>query len=133
MYFALVGIRLDLSTGFDVLFFLALLAYASALKSASVYVGARWAGERPVGARNLAAALNCRGGPGIVLASLAYDAGIGHDASTPGSRSRGGNTRRSRKDTSQSPHSDAAIPQARGGPFQPDRGNRGIGDRSRSI
>jgi len=73
---ALVGLRLDLSTGFDVAFFVALLVYASALKSASVYVGARWAGERPVGARNLAAALNCRGGPGIVLASLAYDAGI---------------------------------------------------------
>ena len=76
MYFALVGLRLDLSTGFDILFFVALLVYASALKSASVYVGARWAGERPVGARNLAVALNCRGGPGIVLASLAYDAGI---------------------------------------------------------
>ncbi len=76
MYFALVGLRLDLSTGFDVLFFVALLVYASALKSASVYVGARLAGERPVGARNLAAALNCRGGPGIVLASLAFDAGI---------------------------------------------------------
>ena len=76
MYFALVGLRLDLSTGFDVLFFAALLLYASALKSASVYLGARLAGERPVGARNLAAALNCRGGPGIVLASLAFDAGI---------------------------------------------------------
>ena len=80
MYFALVGLRLDLSTGFDILFFIALLVYASALKSASVYVGARWAGERPVGARNLAAALNCRGGPGIVLASLAFDAGIVNSA-----------------------------------------------------
>jgi len=76
MYFALVGLRLDLSTGFDVMFFVALLLYASAVKSASVYLGARFAGERPVAARNLAAALNCRGGPGIVLASLAYDAGI---------------------------------------------------------
>ena len=47
-----------------------------AVKSASVYLGARFAGERPLAARNLAAALNCRGGPGIVLASLAYDAGI---------------------------------------------------------
>jgi len=50
MYFALVGLRLDLSTGFDVVFFGALLLYASALKSASVYLGARLAGERPVGA-----------------------------------------------------------------------------------
>ena len=34
MYFALVGLRLDLSTGFDVVFFVALLLYASAVKSA---------------------------------------------------------------------------------------------------
>jgi len=52
MYFALVGLRLDLSTGFDVMFFVALLLYASAVKSASVYLGARFAGERPVAARN---------------------------------------------------------------------------------
>ena len=41
----------------------------------SVWVGARLAGESP-GARNLAVALNARGGPGIVLASVAFDAGI---------------------------------------------------------
>jgi Kef-type K+ transport system membrane component KefB len=33
-------------------------------------------GEGKVGARNLAAALNARGGPGIVLASVAFDAKI---------------------------------------------------------
>jgi Kef-type K+ transport system membrane component KefB len=39
-------------------------------------VGARLAGEGRRGAWNLAVALNARGGPGIVLASVALDAGI---------------------------------------------------------
>jgi Kef-type K+ transport system membrane component KefB len=42
----------------------------------SVYGGARLAGMRPSGARNLAVALNARGGPAIVLASVAFDARI---------------------------------------------------------
>jgi Kef-type K+ transport system membrane component KefB len=75
-YFALVGLRLDLIREFDVLFFLGFLAFASAVKSLSVYLGSRLAGERPSGARNLAVALNARGGPGIVLASVSLDAGI---------------------------------------------------------
>src|SRR5205807_695576 len=42
----------------------------------SVYAGARIAGEPRRQARNLSVALNARGGPAIVLASVAYDAGI---------------------------------------------------------
>jgi Kef-type K+ transport system membrane component KefB len=41
-----------------------------------VWAGARLVGETEVGARNLAVALNARGGPGIVLASVALDRGI---------------------------------------------------------
>jgi Kef-type K+ transport system membrane component KefB len=73
-YFAIVSLRLDLTAGFDLRFFATLLLWACFVKAASVYAGARLAGERPTGARNLAAALNCRGGPGIVLASVAFDA-----------------------------------------------------------
>jgi len=76
LYFALVGLRLDLTRDFNVLLFVGLLLLASVAKAGSVYIGARVMGERPAGARNLAAALNCRGGPGIVLASVTYDAGI---------------------------------------------------------
>jgi Kef-type K+ transport system membrane component KefB len=76
VYFALVGLRLDLVREFDPLFFLLFLAIACGVKFGSVWVGARWAGETPAGATNLAAALNARGGPGIVLASVALDAGI---------------------------------------------------------
>ena len=76
LYFAVVGLRLDLVGAFEPLFFLAFLAFACLLKSASCYFGARLAGEGPAGARNLAVALNARGGPGIVLASVTLDAGI---------------------------------------------------------
>jgi Kef-type K+ transport system membrane component KefB len=46
------------------------------VKALSIYAGARLAGETRAAAVNLAAALNARGGPGIVLASVAFDAKI---------------------------------------------------------
>jgi Kef-type K+ transport system membrane component KefB len=76
LYFALVGLRLDLVNDLRPVFFLLFLALACAVKASSCYAGARIAGERPVDAGNLAVALNARGGPGIVLASIAFDAAI---------------------------------------------------------
>ena len=76
IYFAIVGLRLDLIRQFDVAFFLLFLGYACVIKAVSVYAGARLAGMAGQGARNLAVALNARGGPAIVLASVAYDARI---------------------------------------------------------
>ena len=52
------------------------LLFACGAKSLSVYAGARLAKESHAGARNLAVAMNARGGPGIVLASVAFDAAI---------------------------------------------------------
>jgi Kef-type K+ transport system membrane component KefB len=75
-YFAIVGMRLDLRRSFDLPFFLLFLALACAAKALSVYAGARAAGEGRRGSSNLAVALNARGGPGIVLASTAFDAHI---------------------------------------------------------
>jgi len=49
---------------------------ACAVKLVSVWMGARLAGFRGLDNFNLAMATNARGGPGIVLASVAYDAGI---------------------------------------------------------
>jgi Kef-type K+ transport system membrane component KefB len=46
------------------------------VKLASVTLGAKLAGFGRLDAWNLAVATNARGGPGIVLASVAYDAGI---------------------------------------------------------
>ncbi len=76
IYFAIVGLRLDLVHQFDPRFFVFFLTFACLIKTASAYAGARLAGEGKPGARNLAVALNARGGPGIVLASVAFDAGI---------------------------------------------------------
>lgn len=76
VYFALVGLRINLVKDFDATAFFSFFAFACIVKALSVWGGARLAGERPRAAWNLAVAMNARGGPGIVLASLAFDAGI---------------------------------------------------------
>ncbi len=76
LFFAMVGLRLDLVRSFSPLFFAIFLLVACVVKSASVWAGARGAGESASGAWNLAVALNARGGPGIVLASVSLSAGI---------------------------------------------------------
>ena len=58
------------------LFFLGFLAFACVAKAASVYLGARLSRENRFMSASLAIAMNARGGPGIVLASTAYAAGI---------------------------------------------------------
>jgi Kef-type K+ transport system membrane component KefB len=76
IYFAVVGLQLDLLRDLHLLFFAGFLLLACVVKSASVYLGARLGGESRSGATNLAVALNARGGPGIVLASVTYAAGV---------------------------------------------------------
>jgi Kef-type K+ transport system membrane component KefB len=71
-------VRLGPSSNFDslVLFFLRFLAFACVAKAASVYLGARLSRENRFVSASLAIAMNARGGPGIVLASTGYAAGI---------------------------------------------------------
>lgn len=76
VYFAIVGLQLDLLHGFNIAFFVCFLVVACLIKAGSVYLGARLAGEAASSSLNLAVALNARGGPGIVVASVAYGAGI---------------------------------------------------------
>ena len=76
VYFAIVGLKLNLLNNFDPVFFLAFIVFACVAKALSVYGGARMAGETPPASWNLAVAMNARGGPGIVLASVAFDAKI---------------------------------------------------------
>lgn len=76
VYFAMVGLRVDLVHGFDPLLTLWFVAFACVVKAGSVYLGARLAGNPASRSLHLAAALNARGGPGIVLAMVALDAGI---------------------------------------------------------
>jgi Kef-type K+ transport system membrane component KefB len=76
IYFAVVGFRLDLSKAFSIRMLLLFLVGSCVIKLISVAFGARLAGFRGLDVLNLAMATNARGGPGIVLASVAYDAGI---------------------------------------------------------
>lgn len=76
IYFAFVGYRLDLGRGFSVPIFLAFLAGSSLLALIGVGAGAWAAGFRGLDVVNLAVATNARGGPGIVLATVAFEARI---------------------------------------------------------
>jgi Kef-type K+ transport system membrane component KefB len=76
VYFALIGLKLDLVHHFSPLFFLGFLAFACVAKAASVYGGARLSREHRFVSASLAIAMNARGGPGIVLASTAFAVGI---------------------------------------------------------
>jgi Kef-type K+ transport system membrane component KefB len=76
VYFAVVGYRLDLSRSFSLRMLLVLVLGGCVVKLLSAGLGARLAGFVGLDAMNLAVATNARGGPGIVLASVAYDASI---------------------------------------------------------
>jgi Kef-type K+ transport system membrane component KefB len=76
IYFAIVGYRLDFTRTFSLTMLLAFLLIACAVKLFSAGLGARLAGFNWKDSLNLSMALNARGGPGIVLASVAFDAGI---------------------------------------------------------
>jgi Kef-type K+ transport system membrane component KefB len=74
LFFAMVGWRLDLLRDVPWGFLAGFLPACCAVKATSVYLGARWARVSRRGAMNLAAAMNARGGPGIVLATVTLDA-----------------------------------------------------------
>ena len=76
LYFGLVGLRIDLQEHADLILIVTFITAACVIKGGAAYLGARVAGEEPGPARALAVALNARGGPGIVLASVAFGAGI---------------------------------------------------------
>lgn len=76
VYFALVGLKLDLIRGFSLWMVAAFLVGSCAVKIVSVSLAGRLAGFRGLDLLNLAITTNARGGPGIVLASVAFDAGI---------------------------------------------------------
>jgi Kef-type K+ transport system membrane component KefB len=76
IYFAIVGLKLDLIRGFGLWMLIAFLVGSCMVKMLSVGLAGRLAGFRGLDLLNLAVTTNARGGPGIVLASVAFDAGI---------------------------------------------------------
>ena len=75
-YFAIVGLSLDLIHQFDVVMFVAFLGFSSALKIAGALGVGRLIRKSWLSSVNLALTLNARGGPGIVLATVAFSAGL---------------------------------------------------------
>ena len=76
VYFAIVGLKLDLIRGLSLRMMAAFIIGSCVVKILSVSLAARFAGFRGLDLINLAITANARGGPGIVLASVALDAGI---------------------------------------------------------
>jgi Kef-type K+ transport system membrane component KefB len=76
IYFALVGYKLALGNDFSFTMLMVFLIGSSSLSFISVGLAAKLAGFRGLDIVNLAITTNARGGPGIVLASVAFDAGI---------------------------------------------------------
>lgn len=76
VYFAIVGLKLDLIRGVSLWMMVAFIAGSCVIKILSVSLASRFAGFRGLDLLNLAVTTNARGGPGIVLASVAFDAGI---------------------------------------------------------
>ena len=76
IYFAIVGLKLDLVRGLSLGMIAAFLLGSCAIKVLSVSLAGRCAGFRGLDLINLAITTNARGGPGIVLASVAFEAGI---------------------------------------------------------
>ena len=76
VYFASVGLKLDLVRGVSLWMMAVFILGTCAVKILSVTLAGRCAGFRGLDLLNLAITTNARGGPGIVLASVAFDAGI---------------------------------------------------------
>jgi Kef-type K+ transport system membrane component KefB len=76
VYFAIVGLKLDLVRGVSLWMIVAFIVGTCLVKILSVTLAGRFAGFRGLDLLNLAITTNARGGPGIVLASVAFDAGI---------------------------------------------------------
>jgi Kef-type K+ transport system membrane component KefB len=75
-YFAIVGLKLDLIRGVSLGMIIVFIVGTSLVKIISISLASQCAGFRGLDLINLAVTTNARGGPGIVLASVAFDAGI---------------------------------------------------------
>ena len=76
IYFAMVGLQINFAGNINVPLTLEYLAFSSAVIILTVWPAMRIAGHSGMAAWNFSVAMTTRGGPGIVLASLAYSIGI---------------------------------------------------------
>jgi Kef-type K+ transport system membrane component KefB len=76
IYFAVVGLQLDLAKSFDFIFFVKYLLIATLIQITIVYFTCRLIKLNSLTSLNFGFAMNARGGPGIVLSTVAFMAGI---------------------------------------------------------
>jgi len=76
LYFAIVGLKLDLLHHFELKFFLFFLLFSTVFETIGTLAAAKFLKKDWLTSFNFAVAMNTRGGPGIVLATIAYDLGI---------------------------------------------------------
>ena len=76
IYFAIVGIKLDLIHNLDLMFFLMFSLFAFAVQGVGVFITTKLLGYDWKSSLNYAIVMNDRGGPCIVLATIALDFGI---------------------------------------------------------
>jgi Kef-type K+ transport system membrane component KefB len=76
IYFAMVGLQINFVGNMDIPLTLEYFVFSSAVVILSVWPVMRIAGHSGITSWNFSVAMTTRGGPGIVLASLAYSVGI---------------------------------------------------------
>jgi Kef-type K+ transport system membrane component KefB len=76
IYFGIIGYRLVFGHEFSMAIMIGFLVGSTVIAVITEGVAARLAGFRGLDLINIALTTNARGGPGIVLASVAYDAGL---------------------------------------------------------
>jgi Kef-type K+ transport system membrane component KefB len=76
IYFGIIGYRLVFGREFSMMILLGFFVGSTLLSSLTSALAAKFAGFRGLDLVNIALTCNARGGPGIVLASVAYDAGL---------------------------------------------------------
>lgn len=76
IYFAIVGLKIDLIHDFDLWFFSYFFVLAMLIQGLTVVITSKFLNYSWLSSVNLAMAMNARGGPGIVLATVGYDFGI---------------------------------------------------------
>lgn len=76
IYFAIVGLKIHITGDFSVLYFLAFILFASSIELIGCVMAMRLIRLNWLASFNLGIAMNARGGPGIVLATVTYAMGI---------------------------------------------------------
>jgi Kef-type K+ transport system membrane component KefB len=76
IYFALVGLKIDLVYHFVLVFFLGFMIFATTFAALGTLSALKLAKMDWLSSVNISVAMNARGGPGIVLATIAFDLGI---------------------------------------------------------